>query len=188
MDRLPGQRGDRDNPQEESGIPGAKIPSPLLHPTSSRSLARTCSSISSSTGATSYVYLEGPSRSGEGSPHPETSEPQTPSPRASAPQNPPTQHPKLSPNNAHGISTSTGGYIRGVRTGFWRVLSHLGSSTPPKLSLQTSAPQNPPTAPPTPSAPGAPCRWIWGRGGHIRFLGGSPHPPAQGYRRLTGSC
>lgn len=129
MDRLPGERGDRDNPQEESGIPGAKIPSPLLHPTSSRSLARTCSSISSSTGATSYVYLEGPSRSGR-------------VPLALKPQNPKhlppePQHPKLSPSNAHCISTSTGGTSGESGQGFG------GSS----LIWAPQYPQNPPFKP-----------------------------------------
>lgn len=40
-------------------VPGAKMPSPLLQPTSSRSLARTTPSISTNTGATSNVYLGG---------------------------------------------------------------------------------------------------------------------------------
>lgn len=179
-----GDGADRDNPQEGSGIPGAKMPSPLLHPTSSRSLARTCSSISTSTGATSYVYLEGPSGSRR---VPLPLKPQNPKNLPPAPQQPKTL-PLSTPSS---ISTSTGGWTGGVRAGFWRVLSPLGSSTPPKPSHQTSAPQNPrPSTSHSISTRGSLQVELGGRGGPLQVFRGSPHPPAPiwGCRGLTGLC
>lgn len=175
-----GQRGDRDNPQEGSRIPGAKIPSPLLHPTSSRSLARTCSSISTSTGAISYVYLEGSSRSHRfpspwniRTPNAFPRSLSTPKPSHSAPKTlPPPAEPPLHQHQHWGLNQRSQDRVLAGPFSFGLL------NTPKKPSLQTSSsPQLLPLHQHQGLLAGRS-----GRGkGHGRFLGDPPtHQPPFG--------